>query len=232
MATYTVNAGHGLAPKGTVGAVKILDESTENRNVAGELIKYLQQEGHTVIDTTVNDGTATEIVNKIVQKCNTQTVDLNISIHFNSSDNDTANGVEVLACNDKNKTTGDKICSNIASSFEFKNRGFKIVSNLGFLNNTSKPALLVEVCFVSNQGDVDKYKNAGHKAIAKAIAEGILGKKIQDVQEEIPSPPLPPTPPQPPLPPQPSPPTPQPPTPSPQPSSNILEKIAGFFKKL
>ena len=178
MAIYTVNAGHGIKPNGTVGAVGLLDESTENRNVAKELIGYLKQEGHKVIDTTVDSGNATQIVNEIVKKCNAQTVDLNISIHFNAFDK-ASNGVEVFGYNTNNKATGDRIISNIAS-LGFKNRGFKTSTTLGFLRNTSKPSLLVEVCFADNKEDADRYKKVGHKAIAKAIAEGILNKKIQD----------------------------------------------------
>ena len=182
MAIYTINAGHGIKPNGTVGAVGILDESTENRNVARELISYLKKEGHTVIDTTVDSGDATQIINEIVKKCNAQVVDLNISIHFNAS-NGTANGVEVLGYNTNNKAIGDRINSNIAS-FGFANRGFKTSTTLGFLKNTNKPSLLVEVCFVDNKEDVDRYKKVGHKAIAKAIAEGILNKKTQDTKVE------------------------------------------------
>lgn len=185
MAIYTINAGHGIEPNGVVGAVGLLYESTENRNVARELISYLKQEGHTVIDTTVDSGDANQIVNEIVRKCNAQAVDLNISIHFNAFDKAT-NGVEVLGYNTNNKAIGDRIISNIAS-FGFKNRGFKTSTALGFLRSTSKPSLLVEVCFIDNKEDVDRYKKAGHKAIAKAIAEGILNKKIQDTIVENPS---------------------------------------------
>jgi len=178
MAIYTVNAGHGMKPNGTVGAVGILDESTENRNVARELIAYLKQEGHTVTDTTVDSGDVNTILKEIVAKCNAQTADLNISIHFNSFDK-VANGVEVFGYNDKNKTIGDRIVANIAS-FGFKNRNFKTNTNLAFLRDTKKPSLLIEVCFVDNKDDAELYKKTGHKAIAKAIAEGILNKKIQD----------------------------------------------------
>ena len=185
MAIYTINAGHGIKPNGAVGAVGLLDESTENRNVAKELISYLKREGHAVIDTTVDSGDANQIVNETVKKCNAQTVDLNISIHFNSSSDKTANGVEVLGYNANNKAIGDRITSNIAS-FGFKKRDFCIRTDLGFLKNTNKPALLVEVCFVGNEGDADRYKKTGHKAIAKAIAEGILNKKIEDAIIENP----------------------------------------------
>lgn len=57
----------------------------------------------------------------------------------------------------------------------YKNRGVKKRTDLGFLKNTKAPALLVECCFVDDKDYIDLYNS---KSMSKAIAQGILNKKI------------------------------------------------------
>ena len=74
------------------------------------------------------------------------------------------------------KTRGERICANVAK-LGYKNRGNKKRTNLGFLNNTTAKAILVECCFVDDKDDVDKYN---YKTMGKAIAEGIHGSTITE----------------------------------------------------
>ena len=84
-----IHAGHNPKGKIACGAVGFIDESTENRNVVKELKYYLEKEGHIVYDCTCNNGTSvSDVINKIVAKSNANTVDLDISIHFNSGAKD------------------------------------------------------------------------------------------------------------------------------------------------
>ena len=53
-----VHAGHNPDGKVGCGAVGIVRESTENRNVKNEVIRQLKALGHTVYDCTVDDGAA------------------------------------------------------------------------------------------------------------------------------------------------------------------------------
>ena len=67
---------------------------------------------------------------------------------------------------------GKRVCSQI-SKIGFTNRGVKIDADLYFLNHTTKPAILIEVCFVSDPDDAALYLK--HKDdIAKAIVQAIL----------------------------------------------------------
>ena len=67
---------------------------------------------------------------------------------------------------------GKRVCSQI-SKIGFTNRGVKIDAGLYFLNHTAKPAILIEVCFVSDPDDAALYLK--HKDdIAKAIVQAIL----------------------------------------------------------
>ena len=179
-----IHAGHNPKGKVACGAVGLLDESTENRNVVKELKTILEKEGHTVFDCTCDNGTCvSDVINKIVAKSNANAVDLDISIHFNSGANDKigngkSTGTECLIYNTSNnkEVIAKRICANIAQ-LGFKNRGVKIRNDLSILKKTKAPCILVECCFVDDKDDVKLY-NA--KSIAKAIAQGILNKTIED----------------------------------------------------
>ena len=184
-----IHAGHNPDGKVACGAIGLIKESTEARKVKDEIIRLLKQEGHTVFDTTIDNGTSSnDVLSKIVGKCNANKVDLDISIHFNSgandkNGNDTTTGVEVYGYDTKQKSIGDRICSKI-SGLGYRNRGFKVNPNYYFLRNTNAQALLVECCFVDDKDDINKYN---YKTMAKAIVEGILNKTISETQPSKPS---------------------------------------------
>lgn len=187
MAKYNVHAGHNPDGKKACGAVGLIKESTEARKVKNLVIKYLKAQGHTVYDCTVNDGTSTSnVLTKIVSKCNAHTVDLDISIHFNSGagdnkGNDKTTGVEVLIYSNSSKAKDEaqRICKEVAS-LGFKNRGVKVREELYILRKTEAPALLIEVCFVDDLDDVSLYQ-ANIDKVARAIVKGITGKEVVDV---------------------------------------------------
>lgn len=184
MAIFNVSAGHNPDGKIACGAVGLLRESTENRNVLRWVKYYLKKEGHTVYDCTCNDGkNALDVLKKIVKKCNKHSnVTLDVSIHFNSGAKDqkgnkATTGVEVLVYSIDGKAYkyADRICKKVAA-LGYKNRGVKVRKDLYVLKNTKAPALLVECCFVDDKDDCKLY-NA--EKMGKAIAEGILGKTIK-----------------------------------------------------
>ena len=117
----------------SVGAVSILNESREDRIVKNEVVRLLRLLGHTVYDCTVDDGKdATDILKRIVAKCNEHKVDLDVSIHFNSGVNDRSGN---------NKTTGTECwCYDIASKTAtgYAEKIADAVSDLGFNNRGVK----------------------------------------------------------------------------------------------
>ena len=177
-----IHAGHNPDDKSACGAIGLIKESTENRNVKNDLIDILKDKNNTVYDCTVNNGTSvSDVINKIVAKCNAHSVDLDVSIHFNSgaedkNGNGKSTGVEVLVYNMSGPAyeAAVRICKEI-EALGYKNRGVKQRTDLSFLKKTKAPALLVECCFVDDKDDIDLYNS---KSIAKAIAQGILNKKI------------------------------------------------------
>lgn len=177
----TVHAGHNPSGKIACGASDYLDESTEARVITKRVISMLRDSGIIAVNCTENKGVSqSDVLYKICNRCNAETeVDLNISIHFNaaahSSKKDNKNvGTEVW-CKKTDGIRGDvakRICNQM-SKIGFTNRGVKITDNLYFLNRTTKPSILVEVCFVTDPDDAALYTK-NKDAVAKAIVKAIL----------------------------------------------------------
>lgn len=181
---FNIHAGHNPDGKVACGAVGLVEESTEARAIKDYVIKYLKSDGHTVYDCTVNDGkSASDVLKKIVTKCNNHSVDLDVSIHLNSGAGDKkgngkSTGVEVLVYSDKSKAKDEasRICKKLAT-LGFKNRGVKTRADLYYLRKVNAPALLIEVCFVDDNDDV-KILNKNKAKIGKLIAEALINKTI------------------------------------------------------
>lgn len=179
-----INAGHGKRGSNSCGAIGLICESTENRNVKNELISLLKVK-HTVFDCTIDDGaSASDIINKIVKKCNTNTVDLNVSIHFNSGAKDKVGngkttGIEVLvySLGGEAEKIAKRICEKVSKLTGLKNRGVKVRPDLGFLRSTRGNSILIECAFVDDFDDVKAYN---YKVMAKAIAEGITNETFSN----------------------------------------------------
>jgi N-acetylmuramoyl-L-alanine amidase len=172
MSTFTINAGHTLSGKGT-GAVGFINESKENRIVTNHVIRLLKALGHVVIDCTIDKSN--NYLKDAVGASNKHKADLAISIHFNSSKNESANGVETLVYNPKDSYTtkyANAINKEIAL-LGYKNRGIKQRQDLSWLRDTTSKAILIECCFVSNESDTNKYNAV---KMAEAIVKGLVGK--------------------------------------------------------
>ena len=97
-----------------------------------------------------------------------------ISIHRNSAGNGTANGAEVLV--HTLDSTGGKIAKSIQKLFAkhgFADRGVKVNPKLTVLKNTTMPAVLCEVGFISNTMD-NKLFDAKINKYADCIAKGLM----------------------------------------------------------
>lgn len=176
-----VHAGHNPDGKIACGACGIIKESTEARTVKAIVINSLQALGHEVYDCTCDNGTSQgDVLNKIVAKCNSHTVDLDVSIHFNAGG---GTGTEVLLYDvSKNSpvNTAENICKAI-SQLGFKNRGIKTRPELTVLCRTKAPALLIECCFVDSDDDCRRYNPVD---MANAIVKGITGVDVSVLKND------------------------------------------------
>ncbi len=186
---FNIHAGHAAIGQGAIGAVGILNESIEDRRVKDEVIRLLRLLGHTAYDCTVDSGTASQVLSGIVKKCNSNKVDLDVSIHFNAGANDPkgngkTTGTECFIFSN-GSTAAKNAAVDVVSAIErlgFKNRGVKVNPNLYVLKRTNAQAILIECCFVDDKDDAELYD--AH-AMAEAIVYGLTGQRYEEPVVEV-----------------------------------------------
>ena len=170
-----ISSGHSLKVRGASG---LLDEVNEARKVVERVADKLDGRG---VDVDVfHDDTSTtqnENLNTIVNYHNKQERDLDVSVHFNAYVETTKPmGTECLYVT-QNTLAGEM--SSAIAECGFINRGPKKRTDLFFLNNTDKPAILIETCFVDSAADADIY-HKHFEGICEAIADVLGG--AEDVE--------------------------------------------------
>jgi hypothetical protein len=163
-----ISSGHG---KYVRGATALIDEVDEAREVVKEVVKFLRGAGHTVYEIHDDSSrTQDENLKYLVNAHNSiGPHDLDCSIHFNAYvPTPGGRGVEVLYVTQE--AVAAKVSAAIAEAGGLINRGKKYRSDLYFLNKTVAPAILIEVCFVDAQADVDAYES-NFTDICYAIAQ-------------------------------------------------------------
>ena len=166
-----IDLGHGVGQDRGASS-KYIDEETIIDNVGGLVINKLKALGHTVIE--VRPTSATSVSNSLVQRvqvANGSNVDLYVSIHANAGG---GKGTEVYTYQGKEVKEARNVLNNLCS-LGFNNRGLK-GSNLFVINHTTAPAMLIEICFIDTQSDVELYKSIGNNKIADSIVKGLVGE--------------------------------------------------------
>lgn len=166
---FVISSGHGDKVSGAIG---ILNEHDEAKKVVNRVYSILVDEyngqGYKYHETTAT--TQNQNLANIVSFHNNKDRELDISVHFNSA-TATATGSECLYYDAKSLSS--KMSKSMAFALGIVDRGAKERKELYFLRNTSKPAILLEVCFVTSEKDADAYRENFEElcqAIAKVIA--------------------------------------------------------------
>jgi N-acetylmuramoyl-L-alanine amidase len=164
-----ISSGHGKYVRGATG---ILDEVDEARMVVEAVAVLLRERGVKV--KTFHDDVSqsqNENLNRIVDFHNSQERELDVSVHFNAYVETTGPmGTECLY------VTQEALAGSMSKAMSecgFINRGAKKRTDLFFLNQTEKPSILIEVCFVDSSADADVYRSEFDE-ICEAIAT-VLG---------------------------------------------------------
>ena len=150
-----ISSGHSKKCRGASCLPEGLDEVDEARKVVEKLAGELIQRGVEVV--TFHDDVSTEqqqCLDRIVDFHNSQSRQLDISVHFNAFEY-TTGGTEVLYYSQSSLAQD---VSDAIASCGFINRGGKKNTGLAFLNGCNEPAILIEVCFVDAMGDVEIYE--------------------------------------------------------------------------
>jgi peptidoglycan hydrolase-like protein with peptidoglycan-binding domain len=176
MNSFAISSGHSTKCRGAAGYLDEVNEATKVVDRMGELLKAANIPVRTFHDTV--STSQNENLNRIVNWHNSKNDrELDISVHFNAYQTTSSPmGTECLYITQA--TLSGTVAMATAAAGEFKNRGPKKRTDLFFLNNTSKPAILIEVCFVDSKADANLYRE-NFEDICLAICEAISGQSIQ-----------------------------------------------------
>lgn len=174
MATIVIDAGHGGYDAGAVKGSRF--EKNDNLRLALAVGERLQKCGINVVYTRTTDEFIPLLERSRIS--NSRNVDLFVSFHRNSATNENANGVETLIytnASSKSQRTAEALQQALASAGIQSNRGVKR-ANLSVLRETSAPALLLELGFISNDQDnalfdskFDEYANTIARSLAQSV---------------------------------------------------------------
>ena len=174
MQKVVIDPGHGgKDPGATGGGVR---EKAVVLNVAKKIAAYLEARGCTVMLTRETD-VFVELSDR-ARMANAAKADLFVSIHCNSvRDNARATGMEVYHythASEASKRAARVIYDRLLPVCGLRGRGVKS-KDLAVLRETAMPAALVELAFISNDGDRAKLvSEEWQERAANAIADGIV----------------------------------------------------------
>jgi N-acetylmuramoyl-L-alanine amidase len=167
-----IDPGHGGGDPGAVG-IGGLREKDIVLSISQQVASLLEQESIQAILTRADDrGLELSTRVQLAQRANANYF---VSIHANSLNmsRSDVNGVETFYYN-SGRELAQSIQNSIMQNVDMNNRGVK-QANFYVLRNTSMPAALVEVGFVTGREDAAKLNDAGFRTtMAGAIARGIV----------------------------------------------------------
>lgn len=157
---YYISAGH--RGKGTGASGYGIDEGLEAIFLRDKVAYSMRTNGR-VVTTDDDKAQLSAVVKSINTSCKPD--DISLDIHFNAA-GAAATGVECFVregAKVTEKLIAIELCQRISKTLGIKNRGVKTDnqgqhSKLAMCSDIRCNAVLLEVCFVSNQGDAAKYK--------------------------------------------------------------------------
>lgn len=167
-----IDAGHGGGDPGAVGICGLMEKEI-NLSISQEVARLLEQQGVQVVMTR-RDDREIDLAPR-VSAAERARADVFVSIHSNSLSlsRPDVNGIETYYYS-SGKKLAESIHSSLIQSTNARDRGVR-TANFYVIKNTSMPAVLVEVGFVTGKEDSVRLSNANsRKQMAAAIARGIL----------------------------------------------------------
>ena len=176
-------AGHGAGDPGACSNYGV--EATETRRVV-EMLKSKFGAYEVTIDVYPANRNAYTDIGAGALQVNFSNYAYVLEVHFNSSANESATGVEVWVTPIENGITVEQAIVNKVSALGYPNRGvkredFRVIRTA---KNKGVSAALIETCFISNKNDMDRYNNnfsSVCNAIVEGVAEGFGLKKTGNV---------------------------------------------------
>ena len=165
-----IDAGHGGSSTGATGVTSKIQEKDYTLKIAKQLEQYLKRKGVEVFMTRTEDVDVGMTERTMMLR--EQDPDLLLSIHLNSSGNQTVKGVSTYYRYIGFRPLTQYILDRMLE-LELNNFGNIGGFNFSLSGPTEFPNCLVEVAFLSNAEDEQKIlKESFHKAVAKKIYKG------------------------------------------------------------
>lgn len=168
-----IDPGHGGSDPGAVG-IGGLREAPTVLSIGAQVAQLLQQQGVQAVITRQDDrDVELEPRVQIAQQSNAT---LFVSIHANSIDmsRPEVNGLETYYYSDSGARLGRVIHSAVVQGTGMRDRGLR-QARFYVIRNTTMPAVLVEVGFVTGSEDAARLSSPeGRNQLAQSIARGIL----------------------------------------------------------
>lgn len=176
-----VDAGHGGTDPGAVNNNLNLKEAVVTLVYSKKLAKILSDAGNTVVLTRIDDNFVS--LQDRVMMANASGVDLFLSLHCNSAENESAAGVEIWTS--PGETKSDGIATQILEAIQqaFPDQKFRKdtcdgdpdkEANFFVLKYTKMPAVLLELGFISNAEDAVWLQDFGTMMkYCQSIAAGV-----------------------------------------------------------
>jgi hypothetical protein len=193
MRSVAISAGHAKNVRGASASPQppYLDEVNEARRIVQRVFDLLVAANAKVVKFWDDTSTSqSENLDTIVKWHNKQSRDLDVSVHLNAySKTSKPMGTEVLYVTQS--SLASNLSQKLASAQGLPNRGGKYDGDLAFLNGTTKPAILIEVCFVDSSADGTAYRAKFEEAcnvIASVIGDVAVGPGPSPEPEPEPEP--------------------------------------------
>ncbi|ANF97391.1 hypothetical protein AR543_16195 [Paenibacillus bovis] len=165
-----IDAGHGYQDPGAIGS-----QTTEKKLNLGLALKVealLKDDPNIDVILTRSDDTFLELKErvKVAEKLN---ADVFVSIHANSSGSSAASGTETYYQRSSSKKLAQTIHKYFVAATGFKDRGVQY-GNFHVIRETTMPAVLLEVGFISNKVEESKMMDSAKQdQIAASVVKGI-----------------------------------------------------------
>ena len=181
MKRLVIDLGHGGHDPGALGP---------NKTHEADVVLAIGKELNELLKSCNLEIKFTRLENKYLSLteraniANAFKADYFLSIHINSASDNTVRGVEVWQysnTNEKLNKFSNGLCTDVSKILNIRNRGLKLSKELSVLRNTTMPAALIEVDFISNaQAEKDLKVSANVRAIAVAIKNNLV--KLLDLE--------------------------------------------------
>ena len=169
--TVILDPGHGGFDHGA-RSIRGLDEKDLNLDIAKRIRPYLKRQGYRVImvrdkDIFIPLGTRARLSNSHPDA-------VFVSIHCNWATRRSARGIEVYHYSQKSEPFANQVLKEILPAYHATSRGVKY-ARFYVLRHNERPAILIEVGFVSNYQENNYLQNPHtRETLAKDIAHGII----------------------------------------------------------